>query len=298
MTYSLTVLLASIKYNNNSVDHLLTRVYVRTLIKSYFEVMLLAVALMLITQSVSAKLPMLAHLADGRDLPKPYGINIDVLSMEQDYEIDRFQLGLPNFAAIDTSLIHIESETDYSALKLDAWIFPFLNAFVMFGKIDGSTSVSLERVQVPGLPVRFGNIDIDLDGDVLGGGLTAIVGDEKWFSSLTLSYSESDLDGDFSSNITTWSVMPRLGARFSKAQVWLTAMYLDIDENHSGRIDLGVQTPAGPLAPIPFDLSLQPTQSVNYGVGTRFDVTDNLSTTLELTFGDRKHQFLNLNWRY
>lgn len=252
----------------------------------------------LFSSKAIAVLPMLAHLAEGQELPKTYGLNIDLLSMQQNYDIDRFRLDLPAFNLIDTTTIKIESKTDYSALKFDTWLFPFLNAFVMLGKVNGSTAVILENVQVPELPVSFNNININIDGDVFGGGLSAVIGGKQWFSSLTASYSENNLDGELSSKIKTWSIMPRVGTRLEKTDVWLTAMYLDLSEDHSGRIDLGVTTSFGSLPPVNFDLSLKPTQSVNYGIGARYNFSDRLNASLELTFGDREHQFLNLNWRF
>ena len=250
------------------------------------------------SQVIASGLPFLAHLADGRDLPKPFGVSLDVLSLNQDYEIEQFNLDVPFFESIDSSLVEIESDTDYTAIKFDAWLFPFLNVFFMAGDIEGSTFVTLDSVQVPNVPIAINNINIDVDGEVYGAWLTGVGGGDKWFSSLTVSYTESDLDGEFSSGIDTWTVMPRAGARFKQFDVWLSAMYLELDETHTGTIDLNLVTPFGPLPPVNFDLSLRPEQSVNYGLGARFKFNKSLNAAVEFTFGDREHQFFNLNWRF
>ena len=271
---------------------------IRCMIKTLSIICLLFISLSFFSTKTFAGLPLLSDLAENQNLPKPYGISSDVLSLEQDYKIDQFSLDLPGFELIDTSTIEIRSKTDYSALKFDAWLLPFLNAFVMLGKINGSTQVALESVEIPTLPARFSNININVDGNVIGTGLTAVVGGDKWFSSLTISYSESDLNGALSSGIETWTVMPRVGTQIDKTDVWLTAMYLDLTEKHKGRIDLGVSTPFGPLAPVNFDLSLEPTDIINYGLGARYNFSDHFNATLEFTFGDREHSFFNLNYRF
>ena len=168
----------------------------------------------------------------------------------------------------------------------------------MIGNIDGTTLVTLDNIEIPNVPLAIGNITIDVDGDVYGTGLTAVLGGDKWFSSVTASYTESNLEGEFSSGIKTWTVMPRIGKQFNQLDVWASAMYLKLDETHIGRIDLNVLTPFGPLPPVNFDLSLQPKQSINYGLGARFNFNKNLNATVEFTYGDREHQFFNLNWRF
>jgi hypothetical protein len=86
------------------------------------------------------KLPFLAQkvIDKGYDLPLPYGIGLTYAKVDQDQLIDNLRVGINN----------ISSKNDTLQLKLDAWLFPFMNVFALFGKIDGSAPV-----------------DIDLDGN-------------------------------------------------------------------------------------------------------------------------------------
>ena len=140
----------------------------------------------------------------------------------------------------------------------------------------------------------LGTVNIDYDGTVYGGGFTAVYGQHPWFLSVTASYTDSNLDGDFSSSVETTTVQPRLGVRLVSATLWIGATYLDAEENHSGVIDLGIPT----LPPVPFDVELESSDQWNVNVGAQIQITPRLAGIVEFGFADREHILANLTWRF
>ena len=108
-------------------------------------------ALLLATslQSARADLPFLKDIAGDAKLPPSYGIGIDLFTMNQDYNVNNLDFSLPGLVIDDPSIISVENDIDYADVKLDAWIFPFLNVFAVLGTLDGETSVNLSGVALP-----------------------------------------------------------------------------------------------------------------------------------------------------
>lgn len=262
--------------------------------KNFFSNAVVCFVCLFPTSPVMAELPFMAHLAGETDLPKPVGISIDYFHMEQGYQLESLNFEFPGLMVGNPTDLEITSETEYLDLKFDAWVLPFLNAFLLVGDLDGSTVVKLSDAQVPGLPVPLNDLKIDIEGTVLGVGITLAFGGDTWFGSITTTYTEADVDALFASSVESFSLQPRLGLRYGRFDVWLSAMYLEITEEHKGGIDLGVSN----LPSVNFDLSLEPNEDINYGLGGRLKLTDSLDATLEVGFGERDHQLLSLTYRY
>ena len=49
----------------------------------------------------------------------------------------------------DPSSILVQNEIEHVDLKLDLWLFPFLNVFGIYGSIDGRTTIDLSSVGIP-----------------------------------------------------------------------------------------------------------------------------------------------------
>lgn len=226
------------------------------------------------------------------ELPKTYGLSLDYYKIDQSYDIDQLTLAIPA-GGLNPSGINVENDVEYTGLKFDAWILPYLNIFAVLGEIDGVTTVDLSSVRIPGLPVSLGEIDINFDGEVYGAGFTLAVGSKKWFSSITTSYTDTSLEGRFESSVNTLTVQPRVGLRHKNIDVWLGATYLSADESHQGSISLGAGLPA-----IPFDVELSSDDKINYGAGLKVNFVDNIDLIAEFGVGGREHGSVSLAWRF
>lgn len=238
----------------------------------------------------------MSELAQGQDVPKTFGVSVDAFTLEQGYDFVSLEFDLPGLTLANLPPVDIVSDTDYKALKLDAWVLPFLNAFVMAGKIDGGTAVVFESLDIAGLSLPLNNLIIDIDGDVYGGGLTLAYGTNKWFASLTTTVTDTNLTGAFASSIKAVTLQPRAGLRFEKIDVWVNALYLDADESHEGLVDLGLS--AINIPAIPFSTTLSQKQDINYGLGLRYQINKSFEATVDFGFGQRKNQLFSLSYRF
>jgi hypothetical protein len=258
---------------------------------------LLTLAIALAASSVAqaddgSTLPFMKDLAGGHDLPRPYGISIDLLTMKQDYGISSLNFSLPGVGAIDTSEISVKNDLFYNDLKFDAWVFPFLNVFAMYGHINAQTDVDLSSVAIPGLPVSLGTLPVKYSGNVYGGGLTLAYGGDHWFTSLTGSWTHSNLNGDFDSKVKAYTLQPKLGYINGPWQTWVGGLDLHTEEKHSGSIVLPY------LGNVPFGVTLKEKASWSPVVGVRYSMGRFANVTLEIGGGQRTTTLLNVDLRF
>lgn len=237
-------------------------------------------------------LPFLRELAGDHELPRPYGIGADVFTMHQDYAIDSLTFSLPGFSLPDPSIIKVKNKLVEEDLKLDAWVFPFLNVFGVYGHLNAQTDVNLSAVSIPFLPVSLGTLPIRYNGTVYGGGVTLAAGGDHWFASLTGTWTRSSLSGDFDSKVKARTLQPKVGWVNGPFQLWVGAMDLHNDESHSGVIVL----PG--LGSVPFAVKLKQASGWSPSIGARYQMDRFADVTLELGGGDRVTTLLNVNLRF
>jgi len=253
----------------------------------------LALGLMLAASTASAEssLPFGREWAGDADLPPPFGISVDLFTLQGDYDLQELQFTLPGVSLEDPSVIDVETEIEEEDIKFDVWLFPFLNIFGLYGHISGDTRVDLSQVP-SALPIPLGTLPVKYDGQVYGGGFTLAYGGEHWFASLTGTYTDTDLKGDFDSSVESTTWQPRIGYVNDGWQYYVGGFYLDADEKHSGNFVF----PG--LGTIPFNVELTEKDSFSYTAGVHTMLGDHLEVTLELGGGNRKTTLLNIGWRF
>lgn len=247
-------------------------------------------------------------MAGDRKLPRAFGIGIDYFNMDQPYQIDNLSVGCQNpldltcqfllmsLAPVisDSSKILVDNEIEHVDLKLDVWLFPFLNVFGIYGSIDGQTTVDLRNTGAP-LPPGLEVLNISYDGDVFGGGLILAVGGDKWFASLTGTYTDTDLSGSFNSSVEAIAIQPRVGVRATEStELWIGGYFIDAEEKHNGGIDLDV----GVIVPINFAVDLSQQEDFNFSLGIHSMFSEHWESTVEVGGGDRNTVLGNLTYRF
>ena len=260
------------------------------------------------------------EMAGDRNLPRAFGIGIDYFNMSQPYQIDSLNVCEvdPCFSAIGAFLpplgpssgILVENEAENVDIKLDLWLLPFLNVFAVYGQIDGKTTVDLSNVDLSGspfpfLPQQLETIPINYDGDVYGGGLVLAVGGDKWFASLTATFTDTSLSGDFTSSVQATTIQPRIGVRASETtEVWIGGYFIDAEESHTDTIllDLGFllppTLPPGTLIPVDFAVNLSQQEDFNFSLGIHSMFTEHWEATVEVGGGDRNTVLANMTYRF
>ena len=182
------------------------------------------------------KLPFLAQavIDEGYDLPLPFGIGLVYANVEQKMLLDELQVGINGrdeepfeFVAFENAEAHSES----LQVKLDAWLFPFMNVFALFGKVEGDAPMDilldgndmlahLEH-DCSGLPpdalcllledkVITLPITAPFSGETYGLGMTLAGGWNNWFVAIPGSVTYADMHGTSTEGLAV-TVTPRFG---------------------------------------------------------------------------------------
>nr|MBC8348379.1 hypothetical protein [Verrucomicrobiota bacterium] len=149
----------------------------------------------------------------------------------------------------------VESEVDNYNVRLDAWVFPFLNIYGVAGKVEGENTVSGVSITnnwtVLGSPVTdildplkarvdANGFKINYDGEVYGIGAILAGQWGKYWGTIDYNFTQTELD-IATSEIDTHTISPRIGRLGSlgnvKGSLWIGAMHQAVDEIHNGKIN-------------------------------------------------------------
>lgn len=244
-------------------------------------------------------------LAGDRKLPRTWGIGVDYFAMRQPYQIDELILSPPVLPITDPSILPVENQITYNDIHIDVWVTPFLNVFGIYGRIDGETTIDLGVLGLP-LPSNVNSLLVDYDGDVYGGGIVLAVGGDSWFASVTGTFTDTSLEGDFKSSVQATTIQPRLGLRFDDhTEFWVGGYFVDATEKHSGTlsIDFGpiIAPPGGPIPrPIDLDFAVELSQEKDFNpsIGMHMMMSDAWETTVEVGGGERRTVLVNFTYRF
>ncbi|HEM8177919.1 TPA: hypothetical protein U2M54_003379 [Providencia rettgeri] len=272
--------------------------------------------------------------ARGYDLPEPFGIGYGYMNLRQDIKVDKIAfksekgVNIPfvKFDLNDDLMIktgHTRSKNESHMLKLDTWVFPFMNVYGVYGKTKGTSTTNLDsvkaRVKIFGKEniIDIGkNLPFELDykGKTYGGGVTFAGGYNQFFSTLDFNYTRTSLD-ILDGDITAFVVTPRVGYEFifeplipgqgnTKLQIWTGAMYQDITQRFKGdisKLDLPPEL-SGLMALAPddakFDVKQHLAHKWNNTVGARVELTQNFNVLTEIGFNNRNSFYISGEFRF
>lgn len=260
--------------------------------------------------------------ARGYDLPEPFGASYSYMNLRQDIIVDKIGFIMPKnpetaeVLKIDAG--HTREKSETHMLKLDSWIFPFMNVYGLYGHTKGTSKTTLNGGSFMGFPLPFiTNMPFELDfkGNTYGAGFTLAGGYNQFFGTFDLNYTKTSLDildGDIKALI----ISPRVGYEFvfqpliagqgnTKLQVWTGAMYQDITQRFKGDIN-GLNLPPAFNAMIQalddpgmkFDVEQHLAHKWNQTVGARLEVTRNFNVITELGFNNRNSFFVSGEFRF
>ncbi len=263
----------------------------------------------------SSFLPLHKELAEGRDLPLPFGIGFTGYWQEQGmkansigFDLDASGLGAGTLNATATST-NVESELDNYNARVDAWILPFLNVYGVYGEVDGENTASglaldaVTAATLAGAGVTVpSSFTFAYDGEVYGFGLILAGEWGRVWGTLDYNFTQADLDVSVS-EIDTSTLTPRIGVRGNlggaKGSLWLGAMYQDIDEKQVGNLLFPATVGAATVnLPVAYDVRLEQDEQWNFLVGAGAEFSEQWNLSLEGGFGDREQVMGNLTFRF
>jgi len=237
-------------------------------------------------------LPFLKDLAGDTELPRTWGVSVDFFGMDQDYNIKSLEFAFPGLSLGDPSLLKVTNDVEHFDIQADVWLFPFMNVFGLVGRVDTDTIVDLSQVDIIGLPFALDTLPVSFSGKVYGLGFTLVYGTENWFTSVTSTWTDTNVSGGLDSSVSSVAVQPRIGLLRNNWRFWVGGMYLDTDEKHSGEFELPF------IGGVPFKVELETKDNWNYGGRFGYVFNDRTSFNLDIGFGNREHVLFNFNVRF
>lgn len=277
--------------------------------------------------------------ARGYSIPLPFGVNFSYMNMRQNVDVDSItfsglKLGTHPIPSdmfnIDVAKTRERSQTEN--LRLDMWVFPFLNIYGLLGYTKGS---SVSNVSVDADPSNYTGLDraiassvhslnrsgdlkdidftLDFQGRTWGTGFTLAGGYGNWFTLVDTNYTRTDFD-ILEGSISAVTVSPRVGYRFnmpgvagpSHLSLWVGSMYQDVQQEFKGKLsDLHMPAELQPLIATVnqddsgrFDVKQHLNSPWNMLLGAQYEITQNFNVLSEIGFNDRNSFFLAGEYRF
>jgi hypothetical protein len=269
------------------------------------------------------KLPFLAQrVVDmGFELPNPYGVAIIPARIQQDLILENLAVGINGPPDREIEFVDFGApsvENSALQLKLDAWIFPFLNVFTTVGVFDGDANIPLKFDGVdlfPNLCAATPNAPLCVrtysavanptyEGSNVSLGMTLAMGWDRFFVVLPVTYAWTDVD-IIDTTVTALNITPRIGMTGDMGDrgtvaVFMGATYLRAEVDIAGQVDL--DTPGGPngdVTTLAFRISQRNKDRWNYLLGFNWDWNKNWSVMAEAGFGgSRENFFAGVTYRF
>lgn len=174
----------------------------------------------------------------GIDLPLPFGVGVFLVTMSRDVEVTDVRVTLPGQGPVsisDVATFALRNETTLAAVKLDAWILPVLDVYVLVGsaRTDSSldVAVTVDRPLLPPVAVEITQ-DETISGPLLGAGATLVAGYGPWFALVDANWNYTTLD-QFDGSIRAVFLSARTGLSgatgWGSWRGWIGAAYLVAD---------------------------------------------------------------------
>jgi hypothetical protein len=277
--------------------------------------------------------------ARGYSIPLPFGVNLSYMNIRQNIDVDSITFSGLKLGdhPIPSDLFNIDvgktrQRSKSENLRLDMWVFPFLNIYGLVGHTRGS---SLSQVSVDADPSKYTGIDriiasavhrlnqsgdlqdidfaLDFKGTTVGTGFTLAGGYEKWFALVDTNYTRTEFD-ILDGKISAITVSPRVGYRFdmpaisgpSHLSLWVGSMYQNVDQEFKGNLsDLHMPAELQPLIDAVnkdnagrFDVKQHLSSPWNTLIGAQYELTQNFNVLAEVGFNERNSFFLAGEYRF
>jgi hypothetical protein len=183
----------------------------------------------------------------GYDLPKPAGIMLGYIYQKQNTEIEDLAVSFgPMEELTDISDVvnfsKTESEVDVATTRLDLWLFPFMNVYGIYNRINSTTNVELSE------PFELVIPDINNKGNGFGFGTTlaygwgpvwaSVNGNSVWTKTPVLTTPTHSISSSARIGTHLWNK-----TRTQHISVWVGANYLNYIGSNGGTYDLSQLLP-------------------------------------------------------
>jgi len=237
----------------------------------------------------------------GYNLPKPYGVALIYNYTEQDFVLDDLSLFTKDGTPIEldeiVALRNAKPASHSVQVKVDTFVFPFLNVFGMAGVISGETPLDITITRRDGKPDIEFSVDAAVSGYNFTAGMMFATAYKHYFVSVPITYTYSMLERSYDYRKVV-SIVPRFGnimslQEYGKVAVFIGANYMDVDLSSKGEFTSDDGTK------LVYDIHQKNVDKWNMSLGYNWMMNQAFAWNLEVGFlGSRQNLTTGLNYRF
>jgi hypothetical protein len=254
----------------------------------------------------------------GYALPLPIGVTVLINNTLQPQEISNAAVALGKGEFVPppgtelrelpyVDFTGVEADSLSTQVKLDAWLFPFLNVYGIVGYFRSDVDLIVEADLDEAFPPPIcGPLDpcgtvaqpfkAEASGYSYGAGFSAAYGAEPWFGAINFTYVYNDgRNGD--DRIISQSAGARTGRYWNISEslllsAYVGADYLNVDQTVNGTTRLPDAFPDGDDLNVRYRIDQDNTDKWSGLVGMTFGLKRGIGVIAEAAFGEDSHRFM------
>jgi len=230
-------------------------------------------------------LPLMSDLAreNGIKLPEPFGLTATYFMINRPSRVTKVKAGINNNGLTELPSLAFDAmaKVQTAVARLDAWILPMLDLYVLGGYVWNDSSVDMV-LDLPGAPDTAFKADGHLEGPVYGAGATLAGGYANYFLLVDFNYNKVVLGGldEMDAKLLTARVGYRMPSTSWAEEIrfYLATTYWDTARTISGSLPFN----SGPINSIQYAVDQEPVDPLTVGGGTNIAFTKNWGFTAEV----------------
>lgn len=262
---------------------------------------------------------------NGYDLPLPFGISLIYANVQQDMMLTDLSVGFRGSEKVDIDFVSFEntkSNTHTPQLKLDAWLFPFMNVFATVGQVSGSVGINfaidgndaLQQLNIDCSLIKnkpmcnalgdkrleVEDIEANLSGMSYSTGMMFVGGWNSYFISVPITFTWTNMNRSDTEGYIT-NILPRVGKQFLFNNGSSLSLYIGTSYLKSQLTLSGSQPIPGTEESIDYKINQENVDKWMGLVGGNYNVSKRWSLAFEYggIGGASRQQFIaNLSYRY
>jgi len=273
-------------------------------------------------------LPFLAQkvIDKGYNLPLPYGAGLVFSITDQEQSISELEVGINGRDKVPFEFVTFDravTKTDSVNAKIDAWLFPFLNVYAIYGPLDADADIEFlvdgngmldhmgidcSRLVRPRLCDRLQDQNFLLPIHTTPGGTSwglggVLAGGWKgWFVTIPFNYARVDLGDTIAEGSPIVTVTPRFGRNFVLGALGNFALFAGGNYLKSELIISGTYRIPVEDQELTFDYTVQQQNKDAWNLlfGFNWDLNKQFSWNMEYDgfIGTREAVIASVTWRF
>ena len=229
-------------------------------------------------------LPMMSDLAreHGITLPEPLGLSLNYSLINRPSKVDKVRAGVNGGDLTELPSLAFEAEAQVEILigRLDAWILPMLNVYVLGGYVWNESTVDV-TVDLPGAPNTTFTANGNLEGPTYGVGTTLVGGYGRYFLLGDFNWNKVELGG--LSEMDARLLTGRVGWRTRdldwahELRIYFATTYWDTARTIAGSLSVG----GGPISSIEYAVDQSPVDPWTLGAGAHLAIDEHNGIVIE-----------------